>query len=50
MGPVSVHTEYTADQTVVATVGGADRSEAADRLRERGEVEDLKLLRSLWPA
>ncbi|MGI9335851.1 MAG: hypothetical protein ACR2RL_22110, partial [Gammaproteobacteria bacterium] len=49
-GPVSVHTEYTTDQSVVATVGGADESEAADRLREQGEIEDLKLLRALWAA
>lgn len=47
-GPVSVHTEYTSDASVVATVGGADHSEQAARLRVKGEVEDLQRLRLLW--
>lgn len=46
-GPISVHTEYTTDQTVVDTVGGADEGEAAARLRDKGEVDDLKFLRGL---
>lgn len=47
-GPMSVHTEYTSDPSVVATVGGADHSEQAARLRAKGEVEDLQRLRRLW--
>ena len=42
---MSVHTEYTADQGVIETVGGIDASKSAQALRERGEVEDLAYLR-----
>jgi sugar phosphate isomerase/epimerase len=47
-GPISVHTEYTSDPSVVATVGGADESAAAARLRASGEIDDLKKIRLLW--
>jgi sugar phosphate isomerase/epimerase len=47
-GPISVHTEYTSDPNVVATVGGADESAAAARLRASGEVNDLQRIRDLW--
>ena len=47
-GPISVHTEYTSDQDVIAAVGGWDDTPEAAALRERGEVEDLRFLRDLW--
>ena len=37
-GPVSVHTEYTSDQTVVDTVGGADDGPATLDLSTTGVV------------
>ena len=46
-GPISVHTEYTTDPSVVATVGGRDDSAETVSQRERGEVTDLAFLRSL---
>lgn len=49
-GPLSVHTEYTMDQEVIATVGGVDASDQAKALRERGEVQDLAFLRRLITA
>ena len=46
-GPLSVHTEYTSDPEVLRTVGGFDQSTEAVRLRELGEIEDLRYLRGL---
>ena len=47
-GPLSVHTEYTTRQDVIATVGGKDQSADADAIRARGAVQDLQFLRSRW--
>ncbi len=44
-GVVSVHTEYTADQAIIQTVGGRDDSGAIREMRELGEESDLKTLR-----
>ena len=49
-GPLSVHTEYTTRQDVIATVGGKDQSADAEAIRARGAVQDLKFLRSRWAA
>lgn len=49
-GPLTVHTEYTARQDVIATVGGKDRSADADAIRARGAAQDLQFLRSRWAA
>ncbi len=46
--PVSVHTEYTSDRDVIATVGGWEDSPEAAAMRDKGEVEDLRYLRELW--
>jgi sugar phosphate isomerase/epimerase len=46
-GPISIHTEYTSDPDVIATVGGKDDSEEAQALRIRGERHDLTVLRAL---
>ena len=46
-GPLTIHTEYTMDQDVIATVGAGEYSEEARALRARGEVEDLAYLRNL---
>ena len=45
-GPISVHTEYTADRAAAAT--GPDAEREAEALRRRGEKEDLAFLRGLW--
>ena len=47
-GPLSVNTEYTSDPAVLGEVGGWDRSEEAARLRDRGEIEDLRYLREIF--
>ena len=44
-GPVSVHTEYTHDRDVLATVGGWEDSPEAAAMRDKGEVEDLRYLK-----
>ena len=49
-GPLSVHTEYTTRQDVIATVGGKDQSVDADAIRARGAVQDLQFVRSRWAA
>ena len=46
-GPLTVHTEYTMDQDVIATVGAGEYSDEALALRARGEVDDLTYLRQL---
>ncbi|HCU72814.1 MAG: hypothetical protein CL790_03705 [Chloroflexi bacterium] len=46
-GPLTIHTEYTMDQDVIATVGAGEYSEEARALRARGEVDDLAYLRNL---
>ena len=46
-GPISIHTEYTADPDVIATVGGKDDSQEAQALGVRGEKHDLTVLRAL---
>ncbi len=48
-GPFSVHGEYTSDQTVIATVGGLDMAQEAQRLRSEGIEADLAFLRRRWP-
>ncbi|MDP6349639.1 MAG: sugar phosphate isomerase/epimerase [Chloroflexota bacterium] len=47
-GPFTVHTEYTLDQEVTRTVGGVDRSVAAEEMREHGRTADLRFLRDAW--
>jgi sugar phosphate isomerase/epimerase len=49
-GPFTVHTEYTLDQEVTQTVGGVDRSAAAEEMREHGRTADLQFLRDAWSA
>ena len=49
-GPLSVHTEYTTRQDVIATVGGKDQSVDADAIRARGAVQDLQFVRLRWAA
>ncbi len=49
-GPLTVHTEYTSRQDVIATVGGKDQSADADAVRARGATQDLQFLRSRWVA
>ena len=46
-GPISVHTEYTVDQSVIETVGGIDHTDNAQMQRENGEVQDLAYLRDV---
>ena len=46
-GPITIHTEYTMDQDVLATVGAGENSDKARALRARGEVDDLTYLRQL---
>ncbi len=46
-GPITVHTEYTTDQDVIAEVGAGEYTPEAIALRARGEVDDLAYLRGL---
>jgi len=46
-GPLTIHTEYTMDQDVIATVGAGEHSDQARALRAQGEVDDLTYLRQL---
>lgn len=46
-GPLTIHTEYTMDQDVIATIGAGEDSHEARALRTRGEVDDLAYLRKL---
>lgn len=48
-GPISVHTEYTDDANIIATVGGRDDSQTAGARRDQGERTDLQQLRA-WKA
>ncbi len=49
-GPFTVHTEYTLDPEITRTVGGVDRSAAAEEMRVHGRTADLQFLRDAWAA
>ena len=49
-GPISVHTEYTARQDVIETVGGLDEAAGAADIRARGARRDLEFLKTRWAA
>jgi len=46
-GPLTVHTEYTTDQDVLAVVGDWDHTPEAAAMRLRGERDDLAYVRRL---